>query len=271
MKYLLFIVALCCSSCSQFKKSNEDLPLPGSLEEAVLSEVRTEANADRDIYQHPKETLEFFGVRPDMTIVELSPGAGFFTEILAPYLAREGQYVMAIPRIPPNRPALLLENEKKLQEILLRQQAVMAKTKFIPFEPIDKRNRTKRDFADLVVTFNTVHNWVANDFTKTALKFSHDILKKGGVLGIVQHRVREGQKKVPKSGYMYEKEVISFVTKAGFRFSGKSEINANAKDLADYPDGVWTLPPTYRLGERDRRRYKDIGESDRMTLKFIKL
>lgn len=269
MKKILIALVIF-SACSQFKKSNADLPLPESLEEAVESEIRTEENANRDVYQHPKETLEFFGLRPEMTVVELSPGAGFYSEILAPYLAREGQYVMAISRIPPHRPALLLENEKKLQEILLRQQEVMAKTKFIPFEPIDKRNRTKKEFADLVVNFNTFHNWVAKDEMKMSLKFCHDILKKGGVLGIVQHRVGEGQKKIPKSGYLYEKEVISFVTKAGFRFAGKSEINANPKDLAQYPDGVWTLPPTYRLGEKDRRKYKDIGESDRMTLKFIK-
>lgn len=270
MKYVLLIATLCFSSCSLFTKSYEEPAIPGSLEEAVEASSRTEENSDRDGYQHPKETLEYFGVRPDMTIVELSPGAGYFTEILAPYLARQGQYVMAIPRSPQHPPAFVIENEKKLQNILLRQQEVKAKTKFIPFEPIDNRNRTKREFADLVFTVSTVHNWVAKEETAVSLKFCYDILKKGGILGIVQHRVREGNKKIPKSGYMFEKEVIALVTKAGFKFVGKSELNANPRDKADYPEGVWTLPPTYRLGEEDRRKYKDIGESDRMTLKFIK-
>ena len=270
MKYALIIAALCFSSCSFLKQSHEEPPIPGSLEEAVEASSRSEENVDRDRYQHPKETLEYFGIKPDLTVVELSPGAGYFTEILAPYLARQGQYVMAIPRIPQNPPAFLIENERKLQDILLRQQEVKAKTKFIPFEPIDKRNRTKKEFADMVITFSTLHNWVAKDETKMALKFCHDILKKGGVLGIVQHRVRAGKNKIPKSGYMYEKEVIELISKAGFRFVGKSEINANPKDTADYPEGVWTLPPTYRLGDVDRRKYERIGESDRMTLKFIK-
>ena len=270
MKYALLIVALSFSSCSFMKQAHEEPPIPGSLEEAVEASARSEENSDRDEYQHPKETLEFFGVRPEMTVVEISPGAGYFTEILAPYLARQGQYVMAIPRIPPNPPAFLLENEKKLQDILLRHEEVKAKSKFIPFEPIDKRNRTKKDFADMVITFSTVHNWVAKNETSSSLKFCHDILKKGGILGIVQHRVREGKKRIPKSGYMYEREVIALVIKAGFRFVGKSEINANPKDTADYPEGVWTLPPTYRLGDVDRDKYEDIGESDRMTLKFVK-
>lgn len=266
----LLIILLFVSSCS-LRKSHEEPPIPGSLEEAVESRARTEENADRDEYQHPQETLEFFGIKPTMTVVEISPGAGYFTEILAPYLSRAGQYVMAIPRMPPHPPAFLVEHEKKLQEILLRNSEVKTKTKFIPFEPIDNRNRIKKDYVDLVITFSTVHNWVAKGETEAALKFCHDILKPGGTLGIVQHRIREGKKRVPKSGYMYEKEVIALVTKAGFKLSGKSEINANPKDTADYPDGVWTLPPTYRLGEKDKDRYEDIGESDRMTLKFTKL
>jgi predicted methyltransferase len=264
--FLFFIVV----SCSQFRK-HEDPAIPGSLEEAVESSARAEENTERDEFQHPKATLEYFGIKPAMTVVEISPGAGYYTEILAPYLAREGQYVMAIPRIPQNPPPFLIENEKKLQDILLRQQEVKAKTKFIPFEPLDKRNRIKKDYVDLVLVFGHVHNWIAKNETAVSLKFCHDILKKGGTLGIVQHRIKAGKKRVPKSGYMYEKEVINLVTKAGFKLVGKSEINANPRDTADYPEGVWVLPPTYRLGEEDRDKYEDIGESDRMTLKFVKI
>ncbi len=268
--YALFLALILCS-CSQFRSTQGEPALPESLEEAVASDARAEENTDRDLSQHPAETLTFFGIHRKMAVVEISPGAGYFTEILAPFLAREGQYYMAVPRVPPNPPAFVIDNERKLQDILLRQQEVKAKTKFIPFEPLDKRNRTKRGFADVVLAFSSLHNWVARNETKSSLKFCHDILKSGGTLGIVQHRIREGKNRVPKSGYMYEKEVIAMVTKAGFRLMEKSEINANPKDSADYPEGVWTLPPTYRLGDVDRRKYKDIGESDRMTLKFIKL
>ncbi|MES2525619.1 MAG: methyltransferase [Bdellovibrionota bacterium] len=268
--YALFL-ALILSSCSHFKSAQEEPPIPESLEDAVSSHSRSEENSDRDEYQHPAETLAFFGVTSKMAVVEISPGAGYFTEILAPFLAREGQYYMAVPRVPQHPPAFVIENEKKLQDILLRQTEVKAKAKFIPFEPLDKRNRTKRDFADVVLSFSSLHNWVAKDETSSSLKFCRDILKPGGTLGIVQHRIKDGQKRVPKSGYMYEKEVISLVTKAGFKYVGKSEINANPKDTADYPEGVWTLPPTYRLGEKDKWKYDRIGESDRMTLKFIKI
>lgn len=257
-------------SCSVFKPSHREPPVPDSLEAAIESDLRSEENTDRDEYQHPRETLEFFGLKPGMTVVEISPGAGYYTEILAPYLAREGQYLMAIPRLPPNPPAFLLENERKLQDILLRNTEVKEKTKFIPFEPLDERNRIKKEFADLVVSFSTFHNWIAKKETEMALKFSYDILKPGGVLGIVQHRVRAGKKPIRKSGYLTEAEVISRVEASGFKLLGKSEINANPKDTADYPEGVWVLPPVYRLGEKDRRRYERIGESDRMTLKFIK-
>ncbi len=271
MKIYALLLALILCSCSQFRNGQEEPPIPESLEDAVNSHARSEENSDRDEYQHPAETLTYFGVTPKMAVVEISPGAGYFTEILAPLLAREGQYFMAVPRVPPHPPAFVIENEKKLQDILLRQAEVKAKTKFIPFEPLDKRNRTRRDFADVVLAITSFHNWVAKDETRISLRFCRDILKPGGTLGIVQHRIDEGKKRVPKSGYMYEKEVISLVTKAGFKFVGKSEINANPRDTADYPEGVWTLPPTYRMGDVDKRKYEYIGESDRMTLKFIKI
>jgi predicted methyltransferase len=270
MKSYALLIALLFSSCSQLRKGQSLPALPESIEEAVESSARAEENTHRDEYQHPAETLAFFGIHPKMTVVEISPGAGYFTEILAPLLARDGHYYMAVPRVPPNPSPFLIENERKLQEILLRQQEVKAKAKFIPFEAWDKRNRTKRNFADVVLAFSSFHNWVAKDESASSLKFCYNILKRGGTLGIVQHRIKEGKKRVPKSGYMFEKEVIAMVTRAGFMFVGKSEINANPLDTADYPEGVWTLPPTLRLGEVDRSKYEDIGESDRMTLKFIK-
>jgi predicted methyltransferase len=257
-------------SCSHSETPRRIKVLPGDLGDAVSSNARAPENVSRDEYQHPVETLNFFGIKPEMTVAEISPGAGYYAEILAPYLAKHGQYVIVIPRMPSRPPAFMVENERKLQDILLRHQDVQAKAKLVPFEALNDRNRTKPAFADMVVTFNSVHNWVASNSVPMSFKFFWDILKPGGVLGIVQHRGPQGKKPLAKSGYMTEAEVIFMAKKAGFRFVGKSEINANPKDLANYPKGVWTLPPVYRLGELDHDKYEDIGESDRMTLKFVK-
>lgn len=267
--FIMMTLSLVLGSCGHRKKA-ETTTIPGSLEEAIASHFRDPLNSERDEFQHPKETLQFFGLSSSMTVVEISPGAGYFAEILAPYLAKEGQYVMAVPRLPPNPPHFLIENEKKIQDILLGNPEIMKKTKLIPFEPIDERNRIKKDFADLVVSFNSVHNWVAKDSAPESFQFFFDILKPGGTLGIVQHRQARGKKKIPMSGYMTEKEVIQLAKSAGFKLVARSEINANPKDTTDYPGGVWVLPPVYRLGEKDKKRFEEIGESNRMTLKFIK-
>lgn len=269
MVYRYLFLSLILVSCSHKYPDNRSV-LPDSLEEVVESDFRNPENVERDEFQHPLETLKFFGVTPNQTVVEVSPGQGYFTEILAPYLAKNGQLVLAMPRMSPRAAAVLVENEKKLQDILLRHETIQKKTRIIPFEPLDKRNKISKNFADVVVTFNTVHNFMAKKSAGDSFKFFYDILKPGGTLGIVQHRIRDGRTRVPKSGYMYEGEVIKFAQDAGFKLVGRSEINANPKDKANYPGGVWTLPPFYRLGDKDRDKYEDIGESDRMTLKFIK-
>jgi predicted methyltransferase len=269
MKLSLLFLVVFTFACSH-KDKYKDAPVPGSLEEAVESDARAEENTERDQYQHPQETLEFFGIKADMTVVEVGPGSGYYTEILAPYLAEKGQYIMAVPRVPSNPPPAMIENEKKLQDILLRNQQVHVKAKFMPFEPRDERNRIKTDFADMVLVFNHIHNWVAKQTSNDDFKLIYEILKPRGVMGVTQHRIVDGRKRIPKSGYMTEKEVIGLALKAGFKYAGRSDINANPKDKADYPDGVWVLPPTYRLGEKDHDRYEDIGESNRMTLKFVK-
>lgn len=269
MKGLLFVL-LFISGCSHQYPSTRSA-LPGSLAAAIDSEFRSPENVERDKFQHPKETLSFFGIKNKMTVIEASPGGGYFTEILAFFLADHGQLLLAVPRMPARPPRILIENEMKIQDILLRHQSVQSKTKLIPFEIPDKRNRIPRESADMLVTFNTIHNLVAKGSAQEAFKIFNDLLKPGGTLGIVQHRVKKGRKKIPKSGYMYEDEVIALAREAGFKLVAKSEVNANPNDLADYPEGVWVLPPVYRLGNKDRRRFKDIGESDRMTLKFIKI
>ncbi len=269
MKLIHFFFFLILISCSQTK--TWDRALPENLDAAVNSSSRSPENEKRDEYQHPGDTLVFFGIRPEMTVIEISPGAGYYTEILAPYLAPLGQYVMAVPRLPSHPPAFLIENEKKLQDILISQKDIQSKTKFIPFEPVSTRNRIQKSYADMVLTFNSVHNWVATKTTSMAFKFFYDVLKPEGILGIVQHRISPLKKRIPKSGYMTENEVVATARKAGFVLVEKSNLNANPKDTADYPDGVWVLPPIFRLGDKDREKYEDIGESDRMTLKFKKI
>lgn len=271
MKFFQFLLILLgLISCTTGRKDYYDTKLPSDLEAAISAGWRLEENTERDQYQHPLETLKFFGLTQTLTVVEVSPGSGYFTEILAPYLAPKGHLYLAVPRLPPRPALVLLENEKKIQDIFLRHKEVQTKTRIIPFEPIDKRNKIRKNFADLVLSFNSVHNWIATKTAVDSFKFFYNVLKPNGILGIVQHKIPDGKANVLKSGYMYEDEVIKLAQAAGFKLAGRSEINANPKDTADYPKGVWTLPPTYRLGEDNKRTYKDIGESNRMTLKFIK-
>jgi predicted methyltransferase len=266
----LFMVLIISYGCSHRPSGDSPKELPGSLAEAVKSDFRSPDNRQRDRYQHPLETLSFFGLKNNMTVIEVLPGSGYFTEILAFYLAQQGHLLLAVSRMPLRPPRILIENEMKIQDIMLRHPLVQANTKLIPLELPDKRNRLQKESVDMIVTFNTIHNLVAKKSAAQTFKIFYQLLRRGGILGIVQHRVRKENKKVPKSGYMYEHEVIKLATAAGFRLQETSEINANLKDTADYPEGVWVLPPVYRLGDKDQRRFREIGESDRMTLKFIR-
>jgi predicted methyltransferase len=151
-----------------------------------------------------------------------------------------------------------------------RHKNFQSNIRLIPFAPIDKKNKLPAHFADRVLIFNSIHNWVSKNYMKQSFEFIHHVLKPGGVLGIVQHRIKEGEFNYPMSGYLTEQEVISLAQKAGFRLVDSSEINANLKDKANYPLGVWCLPPIYRMGNKERERFEEIGESDKMTLKFIK-
>jgi predicted methyltransferase len=268
-KYIILLI-FALSSCSFFKKNDGPPPLPDNLEGAVHSDFRSKENSERDEFQHPGETLAFFGIKPNMTVMEISPGAGFYTEILAPYLAKEGQYVMAVPRMPSNPSQVLIEHEKKLQDILISHPEIQSKTRFVAFEPLNKRNLVKAGFTDMVLSFNSVHNWVATNSTKMAFKFFYTVLKPGGTLGIVQHLAPGNKKLAMKSGYMTENEVIAHAKRAGFKLVEKSSINFNPRDSGNYSGGVWVLPPVYRMGEKDHDKYEEIGESNRMTLKFKK-
>jgi predicted methyltransferase len=242
--------------------------LPKTLQEAVASPFRTPQNMRRDMYRHPVETLKFLGLQPNMTVVEIWPGAGWYAQILAPYLSNQGTYVAAI--VPPEKN----EYFKKAYDNLSgwAAQYPNVKMNYVSFTPPEIKDFAKPESADMVLTFRNVHNWTTNDAADEAFKAFYSVLKPGGILGVVEHRADEKAAIGPKdkSGYVKESEVIRLATAAGFKLDAKSEINANPKDTKDYPQGVWTLPPTLALKDQDRAKYLDIGESDRMTLRFIK-
>ncbi|OYY70893.1 class I SAM-dependent methyltransferase [Sphingomonas sp. 28-63-12] len=238
---------------------------PGpALVKAVKAPSRTPANAARDAYRHPAETLAFFGVRPGDTVVEIWPSGGWYTEILAPYLAN-GTLYAATPSAAARNGVIRLQ---------AAHPAVYGKIKFAVFPSADASAGVPAGSADVVLTFRNVHNWSfgATDQTQAAFDQMFAMLKPGGTLGLVEHRLPEDARGITEaqSGYMKRSSVIGFATKAGFKLAAESDINANPKDSHDYPGGVWTLPPSYAEKDVNRARYAAIGESDRMTLKFIK-
>lgn len=241
------------------------------LDAALAGDHREDANRARDGYRHPRETLMFFGLRPDMTVVEIWPAAGWYTEVLAPVLKGQGKYFAA--RFPLSRANdFLKERDKRYLAKLAARPDVYGEVATTEVFAPDFVDAAPKGSADLVLTFRNVHNWAKAGNTEAMFKAFHDLLKTGGVLGVVDHRAKPDTpfEKQVASGYLTEQYVIETAQKAGFRFMGKSEINANPRDTKDHPKGVWTLPPVLALGDQDRDKYLAIGESDRMTLKFIK-
>ncbi|MSQ59454.1 MAG: methyltransferase domain-containing protein [Betaproteobacteria bacterium] len=234
---------------------------------------RDPANAARDEFRHPKDTLMFFGIQPSMTVVEVWPSAGWWTEILAPLLKEYGMYYAAyIVTDAPGMPAFLKEREKAFDAMLAAKPDIYGKVIKTKLLAPKWTEIAPAGSADMVLTFRNVHNWAKAGNADAMFKAFHEALKPGGVLVVKDHRANPGtpfQQQID-TGYMTEEWVIAAAQKAGFKLAEKSEINANPKDTKDHPSGVWTLPPTLRLGDRDKAKYVAIGESDRMTLKFIK-
>ena len=231
---------------------------------------RSERNVVRDPHRHPVETLAFFGVRAHSVVVEILPGSGgYYMEILAPYLQAKGRFIAA------NRDETAVSPYKEDHQKLLDR--LKAEPAFYGKVVVTKFNAGLHDVAppgsaDFVLTFRNLHNWIERGEAEGALRAFHRALKPGGILGVVDHRGRTEltQEAQMKSGYVREDYAIALIEKAGFRLAGRSEVNANPKDGKDHPEGVWTLPPTFRLKDQDRAKYAAIGESDRFTLKFVK-
>ncbi len=226
-------------------------------------------NSARDGARNPAETLKFLGLQPDSRVVEIWPSGGWYTEVIAPFVAEQGQFYGA--HIPGDH-----ENERFRRGVEMYKARLAASPEVYGNAQVTVMFRGEMALApepvDLVLSFRNVHNWMQFDFVDEAFQAFYDVLKPGGILGIVEHRGDPEKEQDPKarSGYVTEAYTIALAEKAGFVLDAKSEINANPADTRDYPEGVWTLPPTLRLGDEDREKYLAIGESDRYTLRFRK-
>jgi predicted methyltransferase len=242
-----------------------------ALKAAIASPTRTPANVARDPARHPYETLTFFGIRPDMTVVELAPGGGWYTEILAPYLAPKGRLIAA-GESPTSPDADARRYADSFTKKLAANPAVFGKVERGVFEPPRAYAIAKPDSVDMVLTFRNLHNWTEGGDAelKKVLAEVYKVVKHGGVLGFADHRLPAARPAGSTGGYVHEAYVIKMVESVGFKLAAKSEINANPKDTADHKGGVWALPPVLANKDVDRDKYVAIGESDRMTLKFVK-
>ncbi len=243
------------------------------LAAAVSGAWRNPDNVARDGYRHPRETLQFFGVMPDDTVIEITPGGGWYAEILAPYLRDDGQYVAAVVdpmALPEGRGRDYQANSKAgLEKLFAGAPAQFDRARVVAYDPA-KPAFGAAGSADAVLTFRNVHNWRMNGQAEGMFKGFFDVLKPGGVLGVVEHRAAADVPADDRSGYVGQAQVVAMAQAAGFVLDGTSEVNANPRDTKDHPNGVWTLPPGNRHDDADRAKYQAIGESDRMTLRFRK-
>ncbi len=238
---------------------------------ALKGKHRKPSSAPRDVYRHPLETLEFFGLKPTMTVLEYGPGDGWYTELLAPTLAAKGKLIVTSGDPNGPRESRGTYYAERLKRFLDSAPEVYGKVEriIIPSGPpklgIDGK-------LDMVILCRELHGMARDKLVPGVLAEIFTALKPGGVLGVEQHRARADARAedTAKNGYLPEAWVIAEFEKVGFKLAGKAEINANPRDTKDYSEGVWALPPSYELKDRDRAKYAEIGESDRMTLKFVK-
>ena len=268
--FTIFAVLISLGGYSHAEDAAADSVVDQILQNAVQGSHRSDKARGRDQFRHPYETLSFLGIKPHMTVVEIWPGGGWYTDILAPYLKDKGQYVGASW-------AKDTKNDRVQKALKKYTAKFTGNTELYGTISITELSKTKYAIgpdgsADMVLTFRNVHNWMKFGFEAKVFDAMYKVLKPGGVLGVVEHREDPEAFQDPQalSGYVSEETLIAMAEAAGFSLVGKSEINANPNDSRNHPKGVWTLPPSLRLGDKDREKYEAIGESDRATLLFVK-
>ena len=240
------------------------------LKAVIAAEERPADQKARDPYRHPYETLRFFGIRDDMTVVEIYPGAGWYTQILAPYLKDKGKLIVALyDRNTETQQEWMAGYNRKFLDHFLDKPDLYGKIEVVDMVPPNRVDLAPPDSVDMILDFRNAHNWIELGGDAVATGWFRS-LKKGGILGIIEHRQAEDKPEDTSTGYVHQKRIVDLMQKHGFVLEATSEINSNPKDTKDHPEGVWTLPPTLALGKEKSAKYLAIGESDRMTLKFIK-
>ncbi|MFT7528082.1 MAG: putative methyltransferase [Arenicella sp.] len=273
MKRLIVTLLSAASICLAQLVCAMDAELISKVETAMNGDHRSDKNKARNKYRHPVETLAFFGLKPGMTVLEIAPGGGWYTEIIAPAMRDTGVYISGSYDVAvEGQPKYRYRQHKTLLSQIADQPELYGQIKVASYSPPQSRDLWQEDSVDMVLTFRSTHGWVGAGLIDDVYSDFFKVVKPGGTLGVVQHRAPEGSDAVvwAKQGYVPEARVIQAAHKAGFVLEEKSEVNANPKDLKDNEEGVWRLPPTLALGDEDREKYLAIGESDRMTLRFTK-
>src|SRR5215469_1473261 len=245
-------------------------PTANALDAILAGSQRTAADRSRDPYLHPKETLLFFGIRPHTRVLQVWPESGWYTAIIAPLVQGKGRYYAGV--IAPDPGSRFLQARlADYRRLLASRPDLYGGVKVVTFPP-DGTDVLPPGSASMVLSFRDLHEWMALGDAQQALATIYRVLAPGGVFGIVDNRGNPAVPQDPraKNGYVRQDYAIRMIEAAGFRLVATSEVNANPKDTKNYPAGVWALPPDYRLGNVDRRKYEAIGESDRFTLKFVK-
>lgn len=270
MKRLIFATIAICLATQSLADST---PLAVRVAQSMDGPHRSIENKARNKYRHPVETLDFFGIEDGMKVMEIWPGGGWYTEILAPVMRNNGQLMVAVwdPAVE-GQPQYRYDLPIQMEKTFAAHPDIYDQVETVFYSPPESDSLGLQDSVDAILTFRNVHGWISSGDAQDIFNEFGRVLKPGGILGLVQHRAAKGTDPVvsAKKGYVSEQAVIDLATNAGLELTGSSEVNANPGDTKDYPGGVWTLPPSYSLGDTDKDKYASIGESDRMTLRFVK-
>lgn len=266
----LVLLTLATMGCTH---PQQDSSVSDSIASNAVGAHRSEAHIERNGQRHPVETLTFFGLEEDMTVIEVLPGGLWYTEILAPVLRDRGQYIAASYDVSlPDQPEYRIRGHENMISRFEEERDVFGDVVIMKLTAPGSIDLGPANSVDMVLTFRATHGWIRAGAADEVYAAFFEVLKPGGILGVVQHRASEATPRDPETftGYVDQAELIEIAERAGFVLDATSEINANPRDTADYPGGVWTLPPTLRMKDVDQAKYQAIGESDRMTLRFRK-